>query len=72
MLIFAINKCEIIKILIMETTLTRYSDANGMMKGVLDSITNVLKEHGHMTADEAKEYISQMTKDSRYLMDVWL
>eukprot|EP01119_Soliformovum_irregulare_P023446 TRINITY_DN8178_c0_g1_i1.p1 TRINITY_DN8178_c0_g1~~TRINITY_DN8178_c0_g1_i1.p1 ORF type:complete len:458 (-),score=71.00 TRINITY_DN8178_c0_g1_i1:23-1396(-) len=47
-------------------------DASGMMKGVSEAIIEVLKKYGKMSPEETKDYIAQMAKDNRYLMDVWL
>ncbi|WP_025699112.1 sulfite reductase subunit alpha, partial [Paenibacillus durus] len=46
-------------------------DANQMAKEVDTALRTVIREHGGMTADAAKDYVKEMSLRKRYLRDVY-
>lgn len=46
-------------------------DASRMAKDVDAALHTIVETHGKMSADEAKEFISQLKKDKRYQRDVY-
>ncbi|MGC4032360.1 MAG: (Fe-S)-binding protein [Tepidisphaeraceae bacterium] len=46
-------------------------DAQRMAKDVDDTLKKVVAEHGGMSDDDAKTYVSKMSKDGRYQRDVY-
>lgn len=46
-------------------------DASRMAKDVDQALKAVIAEHGHMSAAQAQDYVSQMSKDKRYVRDVY-
>lgn len=46
-------------------------DAKRMAKDVEAALLTILTEHGHMSAEEAKQYLKSLRKENRYLRDVY-
>lgn len=46
-------------------------DAHHMAKDVDAALHDIVKEHGHMTDEEAKTYIKELRHNKRYLRDVY-
>ena len=46
-------------------------DASGMAAGVRQSLLEVVREHGAMSAERASEFLEQLAAENRYHLDVW-
>jgi sulfite reductase (NADPH) flavoprotein alpha-component len=46
-------------------------DASRMAKDVDDTLTDIIRTHGRMSADAARDYRKQMVADKRYVRDVY-
>ena len=42
-----------------------------MARDVQSTLSQIIQDCGHMSADAALEYIKKMQKRGRYLQDVW-
>lgn len=46
-------------------------DGSSMAKDVHSTLTDILQTHGSMTANEANAYLTTLTKQHRYIRDIW-
>ena len=46
-------------------------DGASMAKEVHETLSSILREHAGMSADQATEHLTAMTKEARYIRDIW-